>query len=223
MMRSFCSHRWIPALLLPSILGGCAIARPLVPLKEGELRAELALPAALNEAPFFPVGSPVIGLRAGVSRGAELRVTFQPVHLFLEHRPILGIGTGAIFHLSPAEAWIPAVHFTSDLTMFAPVGGGRGPEAIIAGDAAVIAHWEPLSWLFPYVLFGAAAASHQSQPLTSLYAGLQLWPGGVVECSLEAGWFAFSVDGDEITQPLIGPSRGVLYLGGALAVRLGSR
>jgi hypothetical protein len=202
-------------------LCGCATARPLVPLDEGQFRIDLAFPSAINATPFFPVSSPTIGVRAGVSKGAELRATLHPIHLFLEHRPILGIGTGAIFHLTPADGWIPALHFTGDLTMFAPLASGEGPDVSIAGDAAVIAHWEPLSWLYPYLLLGTAVASHQSEPITSIYAGAQLWPRGAVEVSLEAGWFAFSVDADEITQPLVGPSRGVLYLGGALSVRLG--
>jgi hypothetical protein len=133
------------------------------------------------------------------------------------------VGTGAIFHLSQADGWIPALHFTADLTLFAPLEGGEGPAAIVAGDAAVIAHWEPLPWLFPYVLLDAAAASHQDLPITSIYAGVQLWPRCLVEVSGEVGWFAFSVEGDEITVPLIGPGRGLLYVGLALSVRLGEQ
>jgi hypothetical protein len=73
------------------------------------------------------------------------------------------------------------------------------------------------------VVLGAAAASHQRLPITSIYAGLQFWPRGVVEFSPEIGCFAFSVDADDLTLPLIGPGRGVFYVGGALSIRLGKR
>lgn len=200
----------------------CATARPLVPLKEGEVAIDLAFPSALFASdPPLVVPSPTIGARYGVTNSAEARLTLHPVHLFLEHRPILGIGGGGIFHVSAADGFVPALHFTADLTLFAPLEGGGGPGAIVAGDAAVLAHWEPVAWLHPYLIFDAAAASHQDGPITSLYAGVQLRPRPWVELSLELGWFAFSVDAREITVPLIGPARGVLYLGGALAFRIG--
>jgi hypothetical protein len=112
-----------------------------VPLREGQFAIDAAAPSVFYQAdPPIMVPSPTLGVRAGVSKGAELRVTLHPMHLFLEHRSIFGVGTGAIFHLSPAECWIPALHFTADLTMFAPLEKGSGPNVIVVGDAAVIVH-----------------------------------------------------------------------------------
>jgi hypothetical protein len=211
-------------LLLMLSGAGCATARPLAPLREGQLAIDGALPSVwFDSDPPLRIPSPTIGVRYGVTDSTELRFTLHPLHLFLEHRKILGAGGGGIFHLSPASGWIPALHFTADLTLFVPLEGGGGPGAIAIGDAAVLVHWEPVSWLFPYLVFDAAAATHQNTPITSLYAGLQIWPHGIAEFSLELGWFAFSVDRDRITSSLVGSGRGLLYAGGAVAIRLGKR
>lgn len=209
------------------LLTSCATSRPLVPLDQGEVALEASAPSVLAELDFpIQVPSPTIGARYGVGRGIEARVTLHPLHLFLEHRRILGVGAGGIWHVSGADGLVPALHFTTDLTLFAPLTGEGDPDdppLILFGDTAVIAHWEPLDWLYPYVLFGAAARSTNDGPITSLYAGVQLWPRRTVEVSLEIGWFAFSVDRDEITAPLISPGRGVLYVGGAVAFRIGGK
>ncbi len=214
------------ALVLPAVVASaaCATARPLVPLGEGQVAIDGAAPSVVfASSPPIRVPSPTIGVRYGVTDTSEVRLTFHPLHLFLEHRPILGLGGGGIFHLSPADGWVPALHFTADLTLFVPLKGGGGPAAIAIGDAAVLVHWEPWRWLFPYLAFDAAAASHQREPITSLYAGLQLWPRGILEFSLELGWFAFSIPRDELTLPLVGPARGVWYVGSAISLRLGRR
>lgn len=186
---------------------------------------EAALPSVVAEIDVpIQVPSPTIGARYGVATDVEARLTLHPLHLFLEHRKILGLGAGGIWHVSPAKGWVPGLHFTADLTVFAPITGDGAPDdppLLLVADSAVIAHWEPLDWLYPYVLFSAAAKSTNDGPLTSLYAGFQLWPRGLLEISLEVGWFAFSVDADELTVPVLSPGRGVLYLGGAAAFRFG--
>jgi hypothetical protein len=206
------------------LLASCSTARPLAPLRQGQVALEGSLPSVWFESdPPLRIPSPTIGARVGVSEKVEVRATFHPVHLFLEHRKILGLGGGGIFHVSPADGFIPALHFTSDLTLFVPLEGGGGPKAIAVGNLAVLAHWEPVSWLFPYLVFDAGAASNQNTAITSILAGLQVWPHGFMEVSFELGWFAFSVDRDAITSSLIGSGHGLFYVGTAIAFRLGKR
>jgi hypothetical protein len=212
---------------LALILVGCAGARPLAPLAKGQVAIDGALPSVIVEdEPPIRIPNPTIGLRYGVTEDVEARVTLHPVHLFLRHRPILGLGAGGIWHVAPADGLAPALHFTADLTLFAPLAGPRGddePSAILIADAAVIAHWEPLGWLYPYAIFGVAAKTTNDAPIASIFAGLQIWPKGIVAFSVEGGWFAFSIDADELTVPIVSPGWGTLYVGGAASFRIGAR
>ena len=209
-------------LLLGGVLG-CSTTRPLAPLVVGEWAVEASHPGAWIETDgaTFPVGSLVVGARYGVEENLEGRLALHIPPLALG---VVGIDGGGTWHATTARALMPALHLNAELNLFSELSNwGEGISEALrgAGRLSGMAHWEPLGWLWPYVVWDHALVFADGQYVGSALAGFQFRPHARLEISLETGWAAYNIETAQMTQPYVGiASRGALWLGFGVAWRL---
>lgn len=203
-------------------LSACATSRPLRPLEKGQLTLTASLPAVWLQSfgATYPFGTPVVGARYGVATDWELR---GDVHLGGLPRGVIGIDLGTVWHLWPAEDWLPALHLEGTLNAtMAPAHFARGPAESIKGAAelGLLVHWEPLDWLWPYVVSEHTLTFEFARYITSLMVGAQMWITPRVAVSVEIGWAGFNLDARRYTQRYVSiADHGALWMGLGLEVR----
>jgi len=208
--------RALPALACACI-AACATARSLLSLGGGEASVDLSFPAVIvkSTGPAFPIGTVVIGGRVGLTRGLELSLSLQPANLIAAG--LLTLETGLTWHLRPAAGWMPGVHLANRwilMTSFAHWGQGVSEALRVAATLEGTLHWEPASWLWPYLSFQGALVLANVRPLSSVFIGAQLWASSSSAIGVELGWAAFSVETRSMTQPYVGVGgRGAICLG----------
>jgi len=211
------------ALTFGVAIAACSIARPLVPLRVGALAAELSVPGVLagSDKYSFPVGLPLVGVRYGVAPDRELRLRLHAAPLLTNG--IIGLEGGGVAHLTTARGLSPAVHVTSDLSFFANPRFYGGPVAeVVRGalDLSAIAHWQPCTWLWPYVVVDQAFVVYERRYVASVFAGAQLRLGERWELSLESGVADVAHHSRDWTEPYIGVlGRGAVWLSWGIAYR----
>jgi hypothetical protein len=200
---------------------GCAASRPLRPLPAGTVAAEVSLPAVWeqNGGNTYPVGAPVVGVRYGVTDRTEAALRWNPGLLILG---IVGIEGAGVWHVRAANGWIPAVHLCGTLSlMVAPAQLHDGVRGALAAD--VTAHWEPLPWLWPYLVEQDAVILASGQHVASAFLGAQLPLSPRWDLSLETGLAGWNLDARRYSQPYLNVlGRGALWLGGAVTCRFGA-
>ncbi|MCK5687733.1 hypothetical protein KAI87_00620 [Myxococcota bacterium] len=204
----------LSALLL---LSSCGLSRPLRPLKSGAVAAEFSIPAVLvaNDEFGFPVGDLVVGGRYGLSEDQELRLRIHPMPLLVAG--VVVLEAGGVWHVQKADGYIPALHIAADLSMMThPSSWGQSSSEKFRGALAAkaILHFEPLDWLWPYIVYDQAIIFEGLKPVPSLMVGVQFLTQESMEFSVEGGVSGFTERADLYTQPYVSPGDyGVWYLG----------
>ncbi len=219
--RATSSGAWALALSLAA--AGCSASRPLRPLPPGAYAAELSVPGVwMHSAHTFPVGAPALGLRRGLPGGFELALRWYPILLPAR---IVGLESGVVWHASAARGWVPALHLGSQLSVLgAPAHLRDGPGHALRGamTGEVTVHWEPLPWLWPYLVQQDAVILADGTLLASLYGGVQLRLSERWDLSLETGVAGLNARTRDYTQPYQGVGgRGAIWMSWSVAYRFG--
>lgn len=212
------------AAALAAAAGGCSAARPLRPLPPGAYAAEVSVPGVwLRDGAAFPVGVPAIGLRRGVARDLELALRWYPA---LVADRIVGLESGAVWHARRARGWVPALHLASELSVLsAPAHLRDGPGHALRGalTAGATAHWEPLPWLWPYLVEQNAVILADGNVLVSVFGGVQVRISERWDLSLETGVAALNEPSRDYTVPYQGVAgHGAIWMSWSVAYRFGS-
>lgn len=169
----------------------------------------------------FPVANVVVGARYGLDPNHEARLHLHPLPAISSG--IIGIEGGWVWHARAARGWQPAVHLTTDLSLFTypPAWSDGVDDALRAAvDVAVIAHLEPAPWLWPYVVVDNAFVIAGAGWVGSVLVGVQTPLGERWEVSLESGLAGFNDDTSRRTAPYAGMlGRGALWLSLAVGYR----
>lgn len=214
----------LAALALCLAGAGCSAARPLRPLPAGAYAGELSVPGVwLSDRRTFPVGAPALGLRRGLPADLEVAVRWYPALLPAR---IVGLESGVTWHARPAHGWVPALHLGGALSaMVAPAHLDGGPSRALRGacTADATAHWEPLPWLWPYVVAQGAVILEDGQPLASAFAGARLRLSRRWAASLETGIAGMNVRSRDYTLPYQGiDGRGAIWLSWSVEYAFGA-
>jgi hypothetical protein len=200
--------------LLVLALAGCSTARGLRPLATGEFAVDLSAPGVWtsNADAAFPIGTLVTGARWGLGGGREIRATLHPTELVVG---VLSVEIGGVPWRTTPDGLVPGLILSSDLsTMWKPAFLGNGLDDSLRGalDVSATVYWEPLTWLWPYVVHENGLVLYDGQYLSSLYVGSQFWITERFGVSLETGWAAFNTRTRRYTQPYLGiAERGALW------------
>lgn len=166
----------------------------------------------------FPVANLALEGRYGIDQDLELKMGLLPLLL---GKGVLGLEVGATRHVFLAQGWRPALHATVELNILSkPSHYGQGfAESFRAATALTLtAHWEPVEWLWPYMVTQNSVVLVGGQLLTSLFAGAQWWSSHNVSFSFETGWAAWNTTTKNYTQPYLGiAGHGGVWIGGALS------
>jgi hypothetical protein len=186
------------------------------------MAAELSIPAVWmrSETATFPVGSPVAGLRLGVTDTVEIAGRFYPLLLA---RGIVGLESGSVWHSRPARGWIPGLHVGALVSVLAApehladgVAGGLRGAAAIEGTA----HWEPSPWIWPYVVAQGGIVLSAGRPVASVYTGAQARVTERWDVSLEAGIAGLNEWTRDYAQPYLDVGgHGAVWIGAAVTYR----
>jgi hypothetical protein len=221
------TRRASPALAAAALClasAGCSAARPLRPLAPGAYAAEVSVPGVwLSDRRSFPVGAPALGLRRGLPRDLEVAVRWYPALLPAR---IVGLESGVVWHARRARGWVPALHLGGVLSVLAApaqLGDGASHALRGAGTAEATAHWEPLPWLWPYVVAQGAVILEDGQPLASAFAGARLRVSERWALSVETGVAGLNVESRDYTLPYRGVGgRGAIWLSWSLEYAFGT-
>lgn len=214
----------VALLTLAVSLAGCHAGRALRPLPPGATVAELSFPSAwLEEPSTFPVGSPVLGVRHGLTPTVEgtLRLNAGPL-LF----GIVGLEAGATWHARRADGWVPGLHLGGALSgLLAPGELGDDPSHALRGAAVVdaTAHWEPGGGWAPYVVAQNAVILADGTWVLSVLSGVQLAFRERWSVSAELGWAGLNLESRDYSAGYLDlGSHGALWMGWSVAYRFGA-
>ncbi len=217
-------RRGLPAVALGALAACCNPARPLQAMPRGGIAVDVGVPAVLvrTASATFPVGDLVVGARYAVTDGLEVGARLHPAALVTA---TVAVQAGLTWHVTRPEGGVPAVHLGgTGLFLTNPRGWSDGPEESLRGalELEVLLHWEPLPWLWPYLVFEDAVELRDGGVIATVAAGIQCWVTDRVGLSAELGLTGIGQRSSALTASYVGASdHGALWIGLGFIHRVG--
>lgn len=192
-------------------------------MPRGGIAVDLGIPAVVvrTSSATFPVGDVVAGARFAVTDALEVGARLHPAALVTG---TIALEAGLTWHVTRPSGGIPGIHVGgTGLFLTNPRTWTRGAYESIRGalELEVLLHWEPVRWLWPYLVLEDAVELAQGSVVATAAAGVQSWVTGRVGLSLELGLTGLGQRSSSLTASYVGlGDHGALWLGLGVIVRL---